>query len=174
MFEKNQLVVYGGTGVCRVRDITTPNISIAQRGQLYYVLEPLYQAGTIYTPVDSDKVSMREVISKEEAEHLIDLIPGMRAQAFTSSSVQQLAEHYGQSLQAHDCESLIELVMSIYAKKRSAESQKRRFGQVDASFMKRAEDLLYGEFSVALGIPKDTVGDYIAARVEKHRPQPKA
>lgn len=32
--------------------------------------------------------------------------------------------------------------------------------------MKRAEDMLYGEFSVALNLEKDQVPEYIAARLE--------
>lgn len=49
------------------------------------------------------------------------------------------------------------------------ESRKRKFGQVDARFMKRAENLLYGEFSVALGIPFDDVQGYIAGRSPARR-----
>ena len=55
----------------------------------------------------------------------------------------------------------------MYAKKQFAASRKRIFGLVDASFRNRAENLLYGEFSVALGIPFDDVQAYIAERVSK-------
>ena len=37
---------------------------------------------------------------------------------------------------------------------------------VDERYMKQAERLLYGEFSVALGIPFDEVQPYIASRVD--------
>ena len=57
--------------------------------------------------------------------------------------------------------------MSIYAKRQQAEAQKRRLGMVDERFMKQAEKMLYGEFSVALGIPYEEVQPYIARRLEK-------
>ena len=57
------------------------------------------------------------------------------------------------------------MMMSIYAKRRQAEAQKRRLGMVDERYMKQAERLLHGEFSAALGIPFEEVGDYIAKRV---------
>lgn len=60
--------------------------------------------------------------------------------------------------------------MSIYAKQRQAETQKRRLGMVDERFMKQAERLLYGELSVALGIPFDQVEPYIARRVNGGTP----
>ena len=56
-------------------------------------------------------------------------------------------------------------MVSIRAKKRDAESAGRRFGQIDAKFMKLAEKLLYGEFSAALNIPYDEVEPYIAGRL---------
>ncbi len=53
------------------------------------------------------------------------------------------------------------------------ESQRRQFGQVDARFMKRAEDMLYGELSVALDIPKDQVQAYIGRRVHEQTDEEK-
>ena len=55
--------------------------------------------------------------------------------------------------------------MSIYAKQKQAEAQKRRLGQVDERYRKQAERLLYGELSAALGIPFEEVQPYIARRV---------
>ena len=62
--------------------------------------------------------------------------------------------------------------MSIYAKQRQAESQKRRLGMVDERYMKQAERLLYGELSAALGISYEQVQPYIAARAEGQAANP--
>ncbi len=164
MYQIGELIVYGGTGVCRVEGIETQKQKGAAEPRDYYLLKPLYQDGTIRIPVDT-KVFMRPVISRGEAEGLIDAIPGINAEAYHDRNFTQLAAHYQQALGSHECADLIELVMSIYAKKQYVESRKRKFGQVDARFMKRAENLLYGEFSVALGIPFDEVQGYIAKRV---------
>lgn len=152
MYQVGELIVYGGTGVCRVEAVETPQQRGPEAGRQYYLLKPLYQDGTIRIPVDS-KVFMRPVISRQEAEALIDAIPGMHAEACHERNFTQLAARYQQALGSHSCADLIELVMSIYAKKQYAESRKRRFGQVDARFMKRAETLLYGELSVAWASP---------------------
>ena len=164
MYQIGDLIVYGSTGVCRVEAVETPRHRPGEEERQYYLLRPLYQDGTIRIPVDT-KVFMRPVISREEAEKLIDAIPDMNAEVYHERNFTQLAAHYQEALGSHECSDLIELVMSIYAKKQDAESKKRKFGQVDARFMKRAESLLYGEFSVALGIPFDDVQGYIASRV---------
>lgn len=165
MFDIGDFIIYGSMGVCRVSDITTRAPAQADKEQLFYILEPLYQTCTISTPIDNTKVFMRPVISKDEAERLIDMIPSISAEAYHSRVIRQLAEHYQESLKTHDCEELIELTMSIYAKKQAAVQEKKKIGVVDEKYMKRAEELLFGELSVALGIDKDDVPDYIAARV---------
>ena len=124
MYQVGELIVYGGTGVCRVEAVETPQQRGPEAGRQYYLLKPLYQDGTIRIPVDS-KVFMRPVISRQEAEALINAIPGMHAEA------------------CHE----------------------RNFTQLAARFMKRAETLLYGELSVALGIPFEEVQPYISSRI---------
>lgn len=169
MYQIGDFIVYGGTGVCRVEGIIAPEESPALQGVKsdcqYYMLQPLYQSETIYTPICNPKIFMRNVISKEKAEALINLIPTMKADAYHSSKIQELKKHYEVATHTHDCADLIELAMSIYAKKQYVEQQKRKFGQVDERYMKRAEELLYGEFAVALEIPKESVPAYIAEKV---------
>lgn len=170
MFQPGDLVVYGTTGVCRVESITRPNLTGADRNKEYYLLKPLQQDGVIYAPVESQKVPIRSVISAEEVEALIDLIPTMQAEACRAPTLQALAQHYQSVVRSNDCKDLIELMMSIYIKRQQVESQKRRLGMVDERYMKQAERLLYGEFSVALGIPFEEVQPYIAQRVDGGHP----
>ena len=170
MFQPGELLVYGTTGVCRVEEITAPDFTRADRGRRYYLLRPLYQDGVIYAPVDSGKVPIRPVISRGEAEALIDLIPSIRAEACHAPTMQALAQHYQSAVRSHNCRELLELTMSIYLKRRQAEAQKRRLGMVDERYMKQAERLLYGELSAALDIPYEEVQPYIARRVGKDAP----
>ena len=81
--------------------------------------------------------------------------------------MQALAQHYQTAVRSHNCHDLIELMMSIYAKQKQAESQKRRLGMVDERYMKQAERLLYGEFAIALELPVEEVQPYIAQRVDR-------
>ncbi|WP_417044506.1 CarD family transcriptional regulator [Dysosmobacter sp.] len=166
IFQIGELVVYGTTGVCRVEEITRPEMSGAGRGKLYYLLKPLHQDGVIYTPVENSKVPMRSIISAQEAEALIDLIPSIQAEAVYTPTLQALAQHYQGLLRGINCEDLLRLMMSIYCKQQEAQSKNRRLGMVDERYMKQAERLLYGELSAALDIPFDEVQPYISRRVE--------
>ena len=164
MYKPGDQIIYGNTGVCRVKEITTPDFE-KDKSKQYYALDPVYQDGVIFTPVDT-KVFMRRVITKDEALALIDQIPAMQTEAYHNSVPRELEEHYNTYLKSHDCGDLLELGRSIYIKKQEVLSQHRKFGAVDERFMKRAEDLLYGELAVVLEIEKNEVETYIAQRVE--------
>ncbi len=159
-------MLYGGIGVCRIGEIREQVFPSTGEKRLYYVLNSLYEDCVISAPVDSDKVFIRPIISREEAERIIQRIPEIHPEAYQSRATRELAEHYEAILKSHDCDSLVELTMSIYHKKQAMLSQKRKFGSVDERFLKRAEDLLFGELAAALDIPRDSVQEYIAAQIE--------
>ena len=46
MFEKGEYVVCGNKGVCVVEDVTTLNISGIDQERKYYILKPVYMAGS--------------------------------------------------------------------------------------------------------------------------------
>ncbi|MCL1790852.1 MAG: CarD family transcriptional regulator [Peptococcaceae bacterium] len=165
MYNVGDFVFYGNMGVCKVENISEQSMQGVDGEQLYYTLNPLFEKCVVHTPVKNTKVFMRAIISRDEAEELIDKIPTIHARAYHSKAIKDLTRHYEESMKSHDCADLIELTMSIYAKRVEVQQQKRKLGSVDEKFMRRAEDLLFGELSVALGIEKDDVAKYIASRV---------
>jgi CarD family transcriptional regulator len=165
MFHIGDLVVYGNSGVCEIQNITTLDISSGDPERQYYILKPLYQTYTVSTPVDNDQVLMRPIISREEAERIIRTIPEMQAEAYYNESINQLSEHYKSIISTFDGEELIRMTMSIYSKNQIRVDKKLKPGAIDQRYMKRAEDLIFGEFAAALGITKEEVPDYIAMNV---------
>ena len=73
MFSIGSLIVYSGTGVCRVEAVGPPPFDPGSKVE-YYTLIPLQSTGTIYVPVDT-KVFMRPILSREAAQELIRRIP---------------------------------------------------------------------------------------------------
>lgn len=166
MFAVGDMIIYGGTGVCRVNAVAPLAGSRGpDRKRLYYTLKPCYGTETIYVPVDT-KVFMRKVITREEAERLIDRIPELEPDICNERNLRVLSDHYKANLETHSCEDLLQTVKAVWLKGAKAVEQKRKPGQVDQYFGKRAEELLYGELAVALGMPFDDVKPYITARVK--------
>lgn len=166
MYKINDLIIYGSTGVCRVKDIKKSDLMDSGEKQLCYVLEPIYHDYVISTPVENTKVFMRPILTKDEAEQLIDLIPLIDVQAYHNSVLRQLEAHYKAFLDSHDCTEILKLILSLYSKKKEIEEQNRKFGQIDERFLRQAEDLLFGELSASLDIPRDKTVEYVKSRLE--------
>ncbi len=166
MYEVGDFVYYAGTGVCRVKNIAKRKFPGERESRLFYTIEPLDQGYIIHTPVGGTKVFMRNILSKEEAESLIDAIPTIPAEPYHNKVVNQLTAYYNAAIDTHDCADLVVLIKSVYEKKKMAEDEKRKLGAVDERFMKHAEELLFSELSVALDVPKDEVAAYITSRIE--------
>ena len=166
MFEIGDLIVYSGEGVCRVEGIGTPPLVGVNKQRQYYSLKPLYRAGMVYAPVDSN-VFMRPVISRAEADALIRRIPEIEPEVYENSNLRFLNEYYQEQLQNYSCEGLIKLIRSTRAKREVMISRGKKLGLVDERYMKRAQDMLHGEFAVALGIDRGAVPGYIQSRLEE-------
>ena len=162
MYRIGDLILYGRTGVCKVEEI----VEGAEGGdgaRRYYVLKPLYQNCSIQAPVEGGKVPSRPIISRPEAEELIQRMPEMPAEPYYNRNLNRLREHYRSCMEECGCESLILLTKSLYMKKKEAEAQRRKFGAVDERFMREAENLLFGEFAAALEIDRESVEGYISS-----------
>lgn len=158
MYQPGDTIIYSSQGVCRVLGVCHPPISSADPNKLYYNLSPLYSDVHIYIPVDT-KVFMRPVIGREEAESLIRRLPKLPEKMYDGGNLNPtlLRNYYNSFLETNDCEAFFQLIKGIYAKTNG----KQKMGQTDKAYMKRLEDLLYGELAVALEIPREQVVSYI-------------
>lgn len=164
MYEVGQLIVYGASGVCRVEAVEHPTfVPKEMKDRLYYRLKPLYDQGTLYTPVDTAN-TLRPVITREEADALIRSIPQIEPVPCASHSPQLLGEHYKSFFQSHRCEDLMTLLKTIYSKLRRS-ANPRAASKTDQHYLKKAEELLYNELAVALELPVDEVKPYIVNAV---------
>ncbi|WP_130871131.1 CarD family transcriptional regulator [Intestinimonas massiliensis (ex Afouda et al. 2020)] len=168
MYQIGDLVVYGGSGVCQVTAVGEPACQPGSR-RLYYTLRPLHGTEVIYAPVDC-KVSMRPVLTAEEAEQLIGQLPAIQAEPPETGNVQLLSRRYQDAFRSNSCLDLARLLKTIYQKDSAARSQGRRPGKVEEHFRKRAEDLLYGELSIALSMPMEEIPGYIRRRLTSRTP----
>ena len=170
MFDKGQLIIYGSNGVCEVTDITKMSFKGVNESKLYYVLQPYYQkTGKIFTPVDNEKVVMRQLISAEEAKALIDDIPNI--ESLWVANDKQREEAYKECIKSYECKEYIKIIKTLYMRKQERIAQGKKITATDERYFKQAEDNLYSELAIPLGIPKEEMGEYITKRIEELQEQ---
>ncbi len=164
MFEKGGYIVYGTTGVCVVEDITSPDIKGVAGNRLYYVLSPCFQKGNrIFTPVDNEKVTLRAVMSREEAAALIDRIPEI--EELWETDDKQREKHYKEAIRSCDPQEWIRIIKTSYLRQEERRAQGKKATTVDERYFRSAEDHLYSELAVSLEMPREEVKSYIQGRM---------
>lgn len=166
MFEVGEHVVCGSKGVCIVEKVTTLDIPGVEKERLYYILKPVYMAAsTVYVPVDATKPEMRKILSKDEADELINSIPDIPLILCTNEKL--LEQEYKSCMKTINCEEWIKVIKTIYKRNQKRIEAGRKVTALDSRFFKIAEDCLYGELAVSLDIPKDHVQEFITGKMEE-------
>lgn len=164
MFEKGEFIVYGTSGVCEVKEITTINMKGVSNDRLYYILNPChYKESKIFIPVDNEKTVMRSVLTKEEADELIDTIPDIEELWVSNDKLRE--EKYKETMRSCDCKDWIKVIKTLYLRKQERIAQGKKTTAMDEKYLRMAEDNLYTELSLVLDIPKEQMEEYITQRI---------
>lgn len=162
MFKENDIVVYK-RDVCRVREIKLNSINNKE----YYVLVPVNDESLIIDiPVDNRLGNLRKIIDKKSVETLIKKIP--KIEVLDNINDKVLENEYKNLLNDGTHESLIKIIKTTYLRNKNRVENNRKIGEKDDTYFKKAENLLYTEFSYALGKTYDETKEYVLKKVEKN------
>lgn len=165
MFEAGDFVVYGNKGVCQIIKVGPVDIPGVSKEKLYYTMTQVYLKGsTIFTPVDSDKIVMRKILTKKEADELINNMQSMELD--WSKDDKEREKEYTEALRTGDSRTLFKMIIALYRRKEKRMADGKKATSTDERFFRAAEDILYGELAIPLGISKEEVRDYIMSCVE--------
>ncbi len=159
MYKINDYVVYK-KDVCRVKDIKENDYN-----EKYYALIPLSDESLIIdVPVENKQGSIRSIISKKEATKVIDMIPLI--EPITDLNDKLLESEYKRLLYSGSYEDLIKIIKTTYIRNNNRILNKRKIGEKDDSYFKKAEKLLYDELSISYDMSYDEMKEYIVKKVE--------
>jgi len=147
MFERGQLIIYGGNGVCRIEDIVVRDTSILGQRETYVIR--LASGLTAYIPIDSP-VYMRPLVSKEEAVAVMDDFPAIQPRIIPVSNSKALADQYRAIIAKHDLREMICLYKSLRQKLRLSVEAGKKPGTMDERFSSMALEAVLEELGAVL------------------------
>lgn len=160
MFETGSYIICGQHGVCKVESIGPLQLSESSERKEYYTLAQVYsKGGLIYVPADSEKIVMRPIISKEEAEKLIEEIETL--ELILVSSERQREETFKKALRTCDVREWGRVIKTIYLRNQQRFAKGKKVTASDERCLHAAEENLYGELAVSLGIKKREAANYV-------------
>ena len=165
MFSIGDYMVYGTNGVCRV-DAVCPSPFDKKDTRLYYVLKPLRGTGQalIYTPVENERVPMRPIIERGEAEALFEKMA--QIPCLSVSVEKERREIYRAALGSGKIEAYIALLKTVRNRRCELSGMQRRLPDFETEYDLQARRNLYTELSVALDLPLEGMEEYISQRIE--------
>lgn len=158
MFNTEDYVVYK-KNVCKIKELKQI------KDKEYYVLEPIDDKSLLITiPTNLNSNLIRNIISKEEAENLINEIPHI---GIIESNNKQLESEYKDLLNSGKLEDLVKIIKTTYLRNNYRLNNHKKISEKDDNYFNKAEKLLYNELSISLGIKEEEVKNYISKKVAK-------
>lgn len=165
MFSVGDYVVYGNNGVCKVTDIGPIDCPGVSRDRLYYTMTPCYiRDSSVSTPVDNTKVVLRKIMTKEEAEDLINRMDEI--DEFKVREEKKREYEYKSTILSGDPEEIVGLIKAIYDRIKRRNDSGKKVTSADSKYFHIAEDSLYGELAISLGMDKESIKEYIRSKVK--------
>lgn len=168
MFQVGDQVVYSVHGVCRILD--TEERQVDSKRVRYFILEPIDQVGTRFMVPSENPAALsklRHVIGREDLESL--LRSDKVRQSCWIDDEGRRKQYYRELIVSGDRERLLQMIATLHQHKHTLAQTGKRLHLCDDNFLKDAQKLLTGEFSLVLQMPADQVGGYIRDVMLEHR-----
>lgn len=153
-------VMYGKTGVCLVKEMTT------MAGGQYYVLSPVGDSrSSVYVPcANADLLArMRPLLTREEIDLLLSDVDTVRLTWIDDRN--ERAMLYRTITGSGDRRELVRLLACLMRRKQERIAMGKRLSSMDENFLQECVRLVQEEFSMVLGITQREVGPYIQERM---------
>ena len=162
MFKIGDYVVYK-RDVCKICNMKVFN------DKEYYVMHPIMhliddETLTINVPVDNSFGHLRAILSKEESESLIEKIHEIPV---IETMDRMIENQYRTLLQSGKLEDLVCIIKTSYLRNDERKKNGKKIGEIDDSYFKLAEKILYNELSISLGKSYDETKNYVVESVKK-------
>ncbi len=166
MYHIDDIVIYGTDGVCQIEDIT--ELRFGKESVEYYVLAPLgKKEDAVYVPTKNEQVlkRMRPVLSKKEAQELLDKVPA--APLPWTENERERSQQYKDILLHGTSEDVLVMTRTLYLHQIEQLEKGKKLHSSDERFLKDAERMLIDELAYVFGITAQEVLPLIIKHKEK-------
>lgn len=167
MFGKGEIVFYENKGVCEVMDVITMNLQGIPKDKLFYVLHPYFtKDDKIFTPIDNDKIIIRKLITKEEVDQLVGEISEIEELIIDNEKMRE--ETYKECIRSCECKQWVRIIKTLKKRRNRRIQDGKKTTASDDRYLKLAENNLYSEISVRLGVSRLDVADFLEGKFEEN------
>lgn len=161
MYEVGEYIVHPGQGVCKVE-------GIEQSPNAVYELMPVAQRHPmkISFPVASES-KLRPVLSRKEAQELIDQYPEIPVEEYSDRSNALEEEHFRNEIRRGTCRDTVRIVKTFRARIAQTKANNKKPPAAYERILKQASERSLSELAIALGTTPEDVEVLFQNRVEE-------
>ena len=158
MFKKGDLVIYSSHGICKIDDICEKTISNVTKK--YYSLHPMDDRKlSISIPVDNDKVTIQELLTKEEAENIIE---SFKFEGYEWIAIDnERSTKYNEILKEGNRMEIAKIANTLMKKKVELDSNGKKFHEKDKKILLGIQNILFTELAFILNTTLEEIKDQI-------------
>ncbi len=161
MYKANSYVVYK-KDVCKIKEIRKNKLN----GIEYYILSPIDDKSLIIdVPTDNKMGYLRKIISKKDAEQLINNIPNIKP--LTNIDDKYIERKYKELLASGIHENLIKIIKTTYLRNNERIKNNKKISEKDSNYFHQAEKYLYNELAISLHMDFLETKNYIINKVQE-------
>ncbi|MBQ6477379.1 MAG: hypothetical protein IJI43_02990 [Bacilli bacterium] len=161
MYQADDYVLYK-KDVCKVREVKKNKMNSLD----YYILVPIDDPSLIIdVPADNRMGYIRDIISKEEAEELINNIPNIKT--LENIEDKNIENTYKNLIYNGTREDLIKIIKTSFLRNQDRINNKKKISDKDSNYFNKAEQYLYNELSIALNMTFDETKEYVIKKVQE-------
>ncbi len=165
MFEVGDYIIYGNNGVCKITNVGPMDMPGVPKSKLYYTMTPCYiRDSSIFTPVDNDRVVMRKVMSRQEAEKFLETAEDIDKLDIKEEKHRE--QEYKAAILTCDPTVLVGIIKTIQDRMQDRIAEGKKVTASDTKYIHIAEDSLYGELAISFDMEKDDVKAYVKDRID--------
>ncbi len=162
MFKKGDLVIYSSHGICKIDDICEKKISNVTKN--YYSLHPMDDRKlSISIPVDNDKVTIKELLTKEEAENIIDSFKFKGYEWIDIDNARNTK--YNEVLKQGNRLEIAKIANTLMKKKIEIEGNNKKFHEKDKKILQYIQNVLFAELTFILDATSEEIEEKINSNI---------
>lgn len=165
MFNIGKLVVYSSRGICCIYDICEKTYFGVTKN--YYVLYPIEDSKLrISIAVDNDKVTMLELLTKEEAEEIVESfrLPGIN----WIEPDNERNQIYSDIVKKGNRKEISKIANTLMRKKIKIKKHGNKFYEKDKKLLTTIQNILFAELAFSLNTTFEVIYEKISRLINEN------
>lgn len=161
MYKVNDYIVYKKS-VCQIKEIKKNPLN----GNDYYILIPIDDNSLIIdVPIDNRMGYIKNILSKEEADSLINSISTIKP--LDNINDKYIEKTYKDLLYNGTHQDLIKIIKTTYLRNEDRINSNKKISEKDKDYFNQAEKYLYNELSIVYNMSFEETKNYIINKVQE-------